>query len=69
MQIECTQEVSLILKVSNDFGDDAVGVFYSVLTKCRKECLKKGFNNMFNQEEKKFIKELTDKILENEVGC
>jgi hypothetical protein len=68
MQIECTSEQSITLKVTNE-GDNATDVFYSILAKCRAQALKKGFNNMFTQEEKEFLKELTDKVLTNEVGC
>ena len=58
MQIDCISEQSITFKVANTDGDNAIDVFNSVLRKCRKESMKKGFNNMFTSEEKAFIKEL-----------
>lgn len=66
MQIDCFKEESLTFKITNTDGDDAVSVFNSVLTKCRVVASKKGFNNMFNAEEKAFLREFTDKLLEDE---
>ena len=65
MQIDVYSEESLTFKITNDGGSDAIGTFHSILSKCRKEAFKKGFNNMFTSEEKAFLKEFTDKVLEN----
>ena len=68
MQIDCFKEESLTFKITNTEGDDAVNIFNTVLAKCRSVANKKGFNNMFNAEEKAFIRELTDRLLNNETG-
>jgi len=61
MQIELFNEDSITFKITNN-GDDAIGLFYSVLKKCRNEAVKKGFRNMFTSDERVFIIEFTDKI-------
>jgi hypothetical protein len=61
MQIDIFPENSLTFKITSD-EDNAVGIFTSVMKKCREEALKKGFRNMFNSDERSFIKEFTDKI-------
>jgi hypothetical protein len=61
MQIDMFPEQSVTFKITNG-DDDAVGLFYSVLAKCRKEVLRTGLKNMFNSEERVFIKEFTDKF-------
>ena len=66
MQIDFTSEESLVFKITNTDGDNAIEVFNSVLNKCRIVAAKKGFNNMFNSEERAFIREFTDKVLNNE---
>ena len=66
MQIDCFKEESLSLKITNTAGDNAIDVFSSILNKCRTEALKKGFRNIFNGEERAFIKELTDTVQHNE---
>lgn len=63
MQIDYFTEESMTFKVTNTCGDNAISVFSSVLRKCRTMAMKRGFNNMFNSEERTFIKELTDTIL------
>ena len=67
MQIDCLKEESLTFKITNTDGDEAISVFNSILKKCRQVADKKGFNNMFNSEEKMFLREFTDKVL-NETG-
>jgi hypothetical protein len=62
MQVEYSYEDSMTFKITNN-GDNAIDVFNSILRKCRKEASKKGFNNMFNSEEKAFIKEFTEAVL------
>ena len=61
MQVDIFSEESLTFKITSA-GDNAVGVFTEVMKKCRAEAAKKGFRNMFNSEERAFIKEFTDKI-------
>jgi hypothetical protein len=68
MQIDLFTEESMTFKITNTNGDDAVKIFNTVLKKCRTAAMKKGFNNMFNSEEKEFIKEFTDRILCDETG-
>jgi len=68
MQVECFKEESVTFKISNTDGDNAIDVFHSILSKCKKTAEKKGFNNMFNAEEKAFLREFTDKVLDDEVG-
>lgn len=70
MQVDCFKEESLTFKITNTDGDNAITVFNNILDKCRKVADKKGFNNMFNSEEKKFLKEFTEKVLNsnNETG-
>jgi hypothetical protein len=64
MQIEVYKEESISFKLTNN-GEQAVDVFLSVMKKCRKEAFKKGFKTMFDDEEKKFLIEFTDKVLDN----
>lgn len=66
MQIDCISEESLTFKITNTDGDKAIDVFHSIMCKCRETAKKKGFNNMFNNDEKLFIREFTDKILNDE---
>ena len=61
MQIEVIKESSITFKLS-DNGDDAADMFGSIMNKCAAEASKKGFRNMFNSEEKAFIREFTRKI-------
>jgi hypothetical protein len=66
MQIDLFNEDSITFKITNN-GDDVIALFYSVMNKCNVEAKKIGLNNMFNSEEKAFIKEFTDKIKGDEV--
>lgn len=66
MQIDCFQEESITFKITNTDGDNAIDVFHSIMSKCKRIAEKKGFNNTFNSEEKAFIKEFTERILTNE---
>lgn len=66
MQVDCFKEESITFKITNTDGDSSVDVFHSILGKCKKVAEKKGFNNMFNAEEKAFLKEFTDIVLNNE---
>ena len=63
MQIDHFNEESMTFKIINTGGDNAIDTFCSVLRKCRTIAIKKGFNNMFNSEERTFIKEFTDTVL------
>lgn len=65
MQIDIFSEESLTFKITNTGGDDAISTFHSILTKCLKEASKKGFNNMFSANEKAFLREFTEKVLNN----
>lgn len=67
MQVDFIHENSVTFKISNTLGDDAVEVFYNVMKKCNTEASKKGFRNMFNSEEKSFLKEFNEKINGDEV--
>jgi hypothetical protein len=67
MQIDCFKEDSLTFKITNTDGDNAVDMFNTILKKCKREAGKRGFNNMFNSDEKAFIKEFTEKIMNDEV--
>jgi hypothetical protein len=66
MQIDCISEESLTFKITNTNGDKAIDVFHDIMSKCKDVSQKKGFNNMFNSEERLFIKEFTDKVFNNE---
>jgi hypothetical protein len=66
MQIDCFKEESITFKITNTDGDDAIRVFHSIISKCKNTAEKKGFNNMFSSEEKGFLKEFTDTIMDNE---
>ena len=65
MQVDFLAEDSVSFKITSGY-DNAIGVFYSVMDKCRLEASKKGFRNMFNSEEKAFIMEFTDKFTTDE---
>ena len=67
MQVDFIHENSVTFKISNTHGDDAVTVFYNIIKKCKTEAEKRGFKNMFNSDEKDFLKEFTEKISGDEV--
>lgn len=65
MQVDCFNEESITFKITNE-GDNAVGIFFDIMKKCKEEASKKGFRNMFNSDERAFIKEFTDKVKSDE---
>jgi hypothetical protein len=66
MQVDCFKEESITFKITNTDGDSAINVFHSIINKCKKVADTIGFNNIFDSEEKAFLREFTDKILNNE---
>jgi len=66
MQIDCFKEDSITFKITNTDGDNAVSVFNTIIRKCKKEACRKGFNNIFDSEEKAFLKEFTEKVINDE---
>ena len=62
MQIVVQQERSITFKLSDNSESDASRVFASIIAKCTAEAKKKGFRNMFNDDEKAFLKEFNEQI-------
>jgi hypothetical protein len=65
--VELFREDSMTFKVTNSDMADEVGLFISVIDKCKAEAGKKGFRNIFNSEERAFIREFAKKINGDEV--
>lgn len=65
--VEAIREESMTFKVTNNDVVDEVGIFLEIVKKCNTEAGKKGFRNLFNSEERAFIKELHKKITGDEV--
>jgi hypothetical protein len=62
MQIEVVQERSVTFKLSDNSENDASRIFASIIAKCTAESKKKGFKNMFNEDEKEFLKKFNEQV-------
>lgn len=66
MNIQAVRENSVTFKITNENGVDSVGIFVDIIAKCVTESKKKGFRNMFNGDEKKFLIDFADQLKEAE---
>lgn len=64
---EIVRENSLTFKLSNGSEFPALDVFINIMSKVEKEASKKGFRNMYDNDEKIFIRNFIREI-KNEVN-
>lgn len=64
MNIQAVRENSVTFKITNENGVDSVGIFVDIIAKCATESKKKGFKNMFNSNEKKFLLDFAEQLKE-----